>query len=136
MVKHSHREHREKLAAFRRGKKSSEETKRKQSLALMGRMFSPESIAKQQATFRAKKELLCPTYHDCRKPIVAVGSDGGILHVFESLLEASDGLETPNSSLRYYLMTGRVTPKGMLLYYATIVRDELLSQSANTAVLM
>lgn len=45
------------------------------------------------------------------------------MHVFESLLEAVDGLKTPNSSLRYYLRTGKITPRGMMLYYAVIDRN-------------
>lgn len=115
-------EHRAKISAARRGRKLTPEHKERLLSSLRGRTVSPESIAKQKATWHAKKEALGDVFHDLRKPIIATDCDGRVLHVFESLLEAVAGLETPNSSLRYYLRIGKATPKGMLLFYATIER--------------
>lgn len=115
-------EHRAKISASKIGRKISLEHKERLLSSLRGRLVSAESIAKQKATWRARKQLLGDAFHDLRKPIIATDSDGHVIHVFESLLEAVAGLETPNSSLRYYLRTGKFTPKGMLLFYATIAR--------------
>lgn len=115
-------EHRRNLSVSKMGTRRSEEAKAKTSASLKGHIFSPESVAKQQSTRRAKSAAIGSEYCDLRKPIIATDSGGKLLHLFASLLDAVDGLETPNSSLRYYLRTGKLTPKGMLLYYATIHR--------------
>lgn len=115
-------EHRAKISDARRGRKLTPEHKERLLSSLRGRTVSEESIAKQKATWQARKELMGVEFHDHRKPIIATAGGGHVIHVFESLLEAVAGLETANSSLRYYLRTGKITPKGMLLFYATIAK--------------
>lgn len=122
-------ESKRKLAEYRTGKKDTEETRAKKRAALIGRVFGPDSIAKQQETRRAKTVSLGPTYGDLRKPIVVTDRAGCVLHVFESLLETVAGLATPNSSLRYYLRTEKLTPSGMFLHYATIAPAPLAPAS-------
>lgn len=128
-------QHRKALSLSKIGTKRSEEAKAKTSASLIGRVFSAESIAKQKATVAKKMAEFGPAYRDNRKPIIATDSVGRLLHVWDSLMECVDGLKTPNSSIRYYLRTGKITPKGMLLYYATIAQiPEPPELSANIPV--
>lgn len=115
--------HRRNIAIAKIGIKRSEEAKAKTSASLKGRVFSKETLLKQAETRRLRVAALGPEYADNRKPIIAIDSDGNVLHVFESLLEACGGLNMSNGNVRYYLKTGRPTRVGLLLYYATIVRQ-------------
>lgn len=121
------KDHRDRISAARSGTRLSIKHRASISEGMKGRVFRPESIAKQLATRAKKAAVLGPLYKDCRKAIVATDRNGSVIHVYESLLDAVAGLETPNSSLRYYLRTGKVTPRGMLLYYAVIERHSSAS---------
>lgn len=114
--------HRRNIALAKIGTKRSEEAKAKTSASLMGRICSEQSRKKQAATRKARLAKLGSNYGDLRKPIIAINSGGNVLRVFESLLEACDGLNMSNGNVRYYLKTGHPTRAGFMLYYATLVR--------------